>query len=118
MSFLGQNGLTQIQNAGNARIRGAEFDVMIRPSQGLTINLGAAFNDAETTNATPLAPEGTRLPLTARFKGNARLRYEFPVGGMNGHVQLNASHEGRRVPRPQACIAPIYGDSAATRSST
>jgi iron complex outermembrane receptor protein len=109
LSFLGQNGLTQIQNAGNARIRGAEFDVQIRPSQGLTINFGAAYNDAETTNTTPLAPSGTRLPLTARFKGNARLRYEFPLWGMNGHLQMSASHEGRRTRDLRAAIAPIYG---------
>ena len=113
LSFLGQNGLTLIQNAGNARIRGAEFDVMIRPSQGLTINLGAAFNDAETTNTTPLAPEGTRLPLTARFKGNARVRYEFPLWGMNGHVQMSASHEGSRTRDIRPAIAPIYGNLSA-----
>ncbi len=110
LSFLGANGLTSIQNAGNARIRGAEFDVQIRPSQGLTINFGGAFNDAETTNATPLAPAGTRLPLTARFKGNARIRYEFPVGGMNGHLQMSASHEGRRTRDIRPDIAPIYGN--------
>jgi iron complex outermembrane receptor protein len=109
LSFLGLNGLTQIQNAGNARIRGAEFDVLIRPSQGLSINLGASYNDAETTNTTPLAPEGTRLPLTARFKGNARVRYEFPLWGMNGHVQMAASHEGRRIRDLRPAIAPIYG---------
>lgn len=110
LSFLGQNGLTQIQNAGNARIRGAEVDVQIRPTQGLTLNFGAAFNDAETTNDTPLAPAGTRLPLTARFKGNARLRYEFPLAGMNGHLQMTASHEGSRTRDVRPAIAPIYGN--------
>ena len=108
LSFLGANGLTQIQNAGNARIRGAEFDVFARPADGLTISLGAAFNDAETTNAI-LAPAGTRLPLTARFKGNARIRYEFPVMGMEGHVQMNASHEGSRTRDLRPVESAIYG---------
>jgi len=111
LSFLGPNGLTEIQNAGNARIRGVEFDVLARPSDGLSISFGGAFNDAETTNTTPLAPAGTRLPLTARFKGNARLRYEFPVGtsGMEGHVQLTASHEGSRTRDLRAEQQAVYG---------
>ena len=108
LSFLGANGLTQIQNAGNARIRGAEFDFLARPAEGLSISLGGAFNDAETTNAI-LAPAGTRLPLTARFKGNARIRYEFPVMGMDGHVQLSASHEGRRTRDLRLVENAIYG---------
>ena len=110
LSFLGLNGLTQIQNAGNARIRGVEFDFLARPAEGLSISLGGAFNDAETTSTTPLAPEGTRLPLTARFKGNARVRYEFPVMAMEGHVQASASHEGRRTRDIRPDIAPIYGN--------
>jgi iron complex outermembrane receptor protein len=136
LSFLGQNGLTEIRNAGNARIRGAEFDFYARPAEGLTINLGAAFNDAEITEdfcviANPqfdctidadldgdgvledndtLAPSGTRLPLTARFKANARVRYEFPLMGMNGHVQASLSHEGRRTRDLRLEQRAIYGD--------
>jgi iron complex outermembrane recepter protein len=109
LSFLGANGLTEIQNAGNARIRGAEFDVLARPAEGLSISLGGAYNDAETTNAI-IAPAGSRLPLTARFKGNARIRYEFPVMGMEGHVQMSASHEGRRTRDLRVIQNAVYGD--------
>ncbi len=129
LSFLGANGLTEIRNAGNARIRGAEFDFFARPMDGLTLSLGAAYNDAEITEdfcliANPqfdctisppgftnelLAPAGTRLPITARFKGNARIRYEFPLGGMTGHAQLSASHEGRRTRDLRLFQRDIYG---------
>jgi len=110
LSFLGANGLTEIQNAGNARIRGIEFDLSARPAEGLSLSFGGAYNDAETTNAI-LAPAGTRLPLTARFKGNARLRYEFPFGsgGTQGHVQLTASHEGSRTRDLRIDEQAIYG---------
>ncbi len=109
LSFLGANGLTEIQNAGNARIRGFEFDMLARPTQGLTISLGASYNDAETTNAI-LAPAGTRLPITARWKGNARIRYEFPVGeGWNAHVQASGAYEGRRTRDLRATESAIYG---------
>ena len=136
LSFLGANGLTEIRNAGEARIRGAEFDIIGRPTPGLTISVGGAFNDAEITedfcliandefdctipgsDGTPnavLAPAGTRLPLTARFKGNARIRYEFPIGsGAEGHVQLSASHEGRRTRDLRLLERELYGDLAAT----
>jgi iron complex outermembrane receptor protein len=125
LSFLGANGLTEIRSAGNARIRGAELDFYWRPARGLTFSLGGAINDAEITedfclfsnpefdctirgpdldgdgigedNAT-LAPAGTRLPITSRFKANALARYEFDIGDtQDGHVQLNVIHEGSRT---------------------
>src|SRR3546814_12377309 len=47
------------------------------------------------TNAL-LAPAGTRLPVTAKFKGNAVARYDFPVAGLDGQdrksTRLNSSH--------------------------
>lgn len=109
LSFLGANGLTEIQNAGNARIRGVEFDMLARPTQGLTISLGASYNDAQTTNAI-LAPAGTRLPITARFKGNARIRYEFPVSPTwQAHLQASAAYEGRRTRDLRPVESAIYG---------
>ena len=113
LSFLGANGLTEIRNAGNARIRGAEVDFYYRPMDGLTFNAGAAYIRGKLTNdfcrvanedfdcTTPgndlLAEAGVRLPLTARFKGSVRTRYEFPVGTMKGHFQLSGSYEGKRT---------------------
>lgn len=130
LSFLGADGLTEIRNAGNARIRGAEFDLTARPTPGLTMSLGGAFNDANITedfclfanadfdctqpgpggeaNET-LAPAGTRLPITARFKGNARIRYEFPLAGMTAHLQASGSYEGRRTRDLRLAQRDIYG---------
>lgn len=116
LSFLGANGLTEIRNAGIARIRGIESDFTYR-ANGLTLTLSGSYNDATIrrdfcrianptfdctldpgdgrTNAL-LAPAGTQLPVTAKFKGNAIARYEFPVGGWDGHVQGALSYIGRR----------------------
>ncbi|MGQ3101077.1 MAG: TonB-dependent receptor [Sphingopyxis solisilvae] len=115
LSFLGANGLTEIRNAGIARIRGIEADLNYR-SGGLSLSLGGSYNDATIrrdfcrianptfdctidppgqTNAL-LAPAGSRLPVTAKFKGNAIARYVFPIGGMDGHVQFAANHIGKR----------------------
>jgi len=113
LSFLGANGLTEIRSAGNARIRGAEFDFYYRPVRGLTFSLGGSFNSAKIIDdfckiandafdcTTPgnalLAPAGTRLPISARFKGNALARYEFKLGALDAHVQANLIHEGSRT---------------------
>ena len=116
LSFLGANGLSEVRNAGIARIRGIEMDVGYRAG-GFTLNIGGSYNDAEIrrdfcrianpafdcaldpgdgrTNAL-LAEAGTQLPVTAKFKGNAIARYEFPVAGWDGHVQGAASYIGRR----------------------
>ncbi len=124
LSFLGANGLTEIRNAGIARIRGVEMDLGYRQG-GFSINAGFSYNDAEIRRdfcqvANPqfdcslplpdskrdndllpdsnslLAPAGSRLPTTAKFKGNAVARYEFPVGEWDGHVQFAANHIGSR----------------------
>ncbi|WP_239650141.1 TonB-dependent receptor domain-containing protein, partial [Methylocucumis oryzae] len=106
LSFLGANGLTEIRNAGIARIRGVEMDVGYRQG-GFSLNAGFSYNDAEIrrdfcriANATfdcttpgnaLLAPAGSRLPVTPKFKGNMIARYEFPISDWNGHVQLAAN---------------------------
>lgn len=102
-SILGANGLTEIKNAAQARIRGIESDVTWRPSEGLTITGGAAWTEAELTAnycgftnaqgtpvtqcAVPQAPKGTQLPVTPKFKGHLTVRYEFELGGYDAHVQ-------------------------------
>ncbi|MFA7262409.1 MAG: TonB-dependent receptor [Caulobacter sp.] len=102
-SILGANGLTEIKNAAQARIRGIETDLTWRVTDGLTVNGGAAWTEAELTAnycgftdalgnpvtqcATPQAPKGTQLPVTPKFKANLTVRYEFPLGDFDAHVQ-------------------------------
>lgn len=104
-AILGPNGLTEIRNAAQARIRGIETDIVWQPDPAFTLAAGMAYIDAEltdnycgftdgngdpvTTCANPPAPAGTRLPASPRFKGNVTARYEFPVrDDLLGHVQL------------------------------
>jgi iron complex outermembrane receptor protein len=112
LSFLGENGLTEIRNAGIARIRGIEADLSYR-ANGLTLSASGSYNDATiqrdfclVANATfdcttpannaLLAPAGTQLPITAKFKGNMIARYEFPLGSWDAHVQGALAHIGKR----------------------
>lgn len=113
LSFLGANGLTEIRNAGIARIRGIEADLNYS-ADGFTFGTGFSYNDAEIrrdfcriANATfdcttpvgnaLLAPAGSRLPVTPRFKGNILARYEFAMGSWDGHIQMGINRtSGRR----------------------
>lgn len=128
LSFLGANGLTEIRNAGDARIRGIEADLYLRLMQGLSWSTGVSFNDAEMRNDfctfanedfdctipfdvngdgvidedeegnnSLLAEKGTRLPITAKWKLNSRIRYDWQLSGdMKAHVQAAVSYEGDR----------------------
>ena len=110
-SFLGLNSFTEIHNGPNARIKGIEADINIRPTDGLTISAAASYTDAKTRNnlcaiddptyqctADPdnsiAAPKGTRLPVTPKFNGNATVRYAFPVGPGELHLQSVIAHRG------------------------
>ncbi len=104
----GSGGVTNIYNAGNARVYGAEFDVQVIPTRGLTLSASGAYNDAALsssfcaigTDGNPdcsagniAAPKGTRLPVQPRFKITGTARYEFALGGVDGHVQGTALHQ-------------------------
>ncbi|WP_263588153.1 TonB-dependent receptor [Sphingopyxis sp. GC21] len=125
-SFLGLNSFTEIHNGPNARIRGIEADVNIRPVDGLTIAAAAAYTDAKTRNnlcaiddptyqctADPdnsiAAPRGTRLPVTPRFNGNATIRYQFPVGPGELHLQSVVAHRSSSTPDIRVDVANALG---------
>ncbi|CAN5224482.1 TonB-dependent receptor [soil metagenome] len=94
-AFLGANSFTEIHNGPNARIRGVEADINLRPVQGLVLTTAAAYTDAKIRQnlcfvddptyscAGPdnfvSAPKGTHLPITPRFKINGTARYTVPV---------------------------------------
>jgi outer membrane receptor protein involved in Fe transport len=115
-SFLGANGLTNITNSqGGATIPGIETDMEWVPVDGLTVSAAmmwvdpeldgdfceTAFDDDGNTlpvadcDPAELAPDGTTLPTTPKFKGNVRARYEFGVGnGVDANVQGTLAYNG------------------------
>ena len=128
LSFLGANGLTEIRNAGISRIRGVEMDAGFRDG-GFSLNAGVSYNDAQIRRdfcaiananfdcSTPgnslLASAGSRLPVTAKLKGNAIARYEFPVADWDGHVQFAVNHIGSRKSDLRPAQNAIKGDLGA-----
>ena len=111
-AFQGSNGLIQIDNGGEARIKGLESELTWAVGHGLTLSTALTVMDPRLTqnycgalgpNGAPitqctttpdpvtgaqlLAPAGTQLPLTNKLKGNLQARFVFGMGNFTGHVQ-------------------------------
>ncbi len=125
-ALLGQNGLTEIKNANQAEIDGLELEVNWAVSYDLVLSGGVAFFDAALTENycgftdddgnpvtvcdDPQAPDGTRLPVTAEFKGNVTGRYNFEIGSYESYVQAIVVHEGDRTSDLRLVEREILGD--------
>ena len=125
---LGQNGLTEIRNANQARIRGLEMDVNWAATYNLKLSAGLGLYKAELTanycgevdgNGKPItscdpadlqAPRGTRLPITPDYKGNLTARYTFDVRGYEAYWQGSVVSEGRRTSDLRTVEREIVGD--------
>jgi outer membrane receptor protein involved in Fe transport len=113
-AFLGLNSLTQIANAGAARIQGVESDITWQAVEGLTISGAGSYNYARITQAycgeldaggnpitncaDPQAPKNSLLPSTPRFKGNLTGRYEFPIMDVKAHLQGSLVYQTKAYP--------------------
>ncbi|WP_404333643.1 TonB-dependent receptor [Sphingomonas sp. MMS12-HWE2-04] len=103
-SFLGPNSFTIIQNGPDARIRGIEMDANATFG-GLNLTAAGSYTDAKTRQdlcetqtcigdgSDILAPAGTRLPVTPRFKISGTARYAVPVGSGRAYVQGLIAHQ-------------------------
>ena len=109
--FLGQNGLTNITNAGKATINGVETYVEWAATDQLRLSAGATWLDPkldqnfcqavlpwtpdldDPDNVVTTCPDylyakkGTQLPASPTFKGNLIGRYSFTVGEFDADVQ-------------------------------
>ena len=86
-SFLGLNGLTQIQNAGEAKIRGVEVDVAWALSENFVLTGAATLLSTEFAGASSFPPTTGELPVTPEFKGNLVGRYTFDFYGLDAYTQ-------------------------------
>jgi outer membrane receptor protein involved in Fe transport len=137
-ALLGANGLTEIKNAAQARIRGLESNIAWAATYNLTLAAGIALYDGKlsanycgftepdgspVTNCPagslnpdgdvidgPQAPKGTRLPITAKEKGNFTARYNFDAWGQEAYFQGSLFFEGRRTSDLRLATNDLLGD--------
>jgi len=128
-AVLGLNGLTDIRNAAQAAITGLETDLTWAATYNLTFNGGFAYYDAKLTEnycgtldaneepvtdcASPQAPDGTQLPITAKTKGNLGARYTWDIGSMEAHVAGTWLYEGKRRSDLRVFEGGLIGDMPA-----
>lgn len=134
-SYLGENGLTNVTNAGGATLQGVEMDMQWLIADGFTLYGGLALQEAELSedfckllgddgkpldradclaeDPTAFAPNGTRLPTTPKFKANLTARYDFKMGAFDSHLQLSGVHNGESRSALLPAEADILGDQEA-----
>jgi outer membrane receptor protein involved in Fe transport len=127
-SFLGANGLTNVTNApGGATLDGIETDLQWAATDNFSLYGGVAYVKAELADdfciditaapgacgAADFAPKGTRLPITAKLKGNLTGRFQFPMGGLQGYAQASLAYNGDSRP----ALLPSESDLLGTQSS-
>ncbi len=135
-SFLGPSSLTIITNGGNARIRGIENELEWAVTNDFRLSTNFTFLDPVLTQdycgeqgvtscptlqtnepflpggvlTGPLAPKGTNLPVTPKFKGNLVGRYTFhTVGGWDPFGQASLVYQAQTAPLLRVDYTQVLG---------
>lgn len=92
--------LTFIDNAADGEIKGFEGDFTWWASRNFTLSGAFSYNNAELvradSNVITLAPVGSQLPLTPKFQGNLRGRYEWALSpAVDAFVQAGGRYAGK-----------------------
>jgi outer membrane receptor protein involved in Fe transport len=106
-SFLGLNGLTQIQNAGAATIKGVEADILWAVTDAFTLNGSMNWIDTEFSGGPDFPPATPGLPVAPDFKANLTGRYTFELAGLPAYAQgvvIHASEAGVDLREAEAAI--------------
>ena len=74
-----------VDNAGQAKVKGFELDLLARPFQGVSLAGAVGFIDGEFGEGTfvfegePVDPDGRRLPLAPKWTASLIGQYDFDV---------------------------------------
>jgi iron complex outermembrane receptor protein len=111
-SIQGESGITNIVNAGDARVEGMELDINWFPIEHLSLSAsgtGLLREELTTTFCAPTrvgqpvhgctdpadidATAGTQLPVTPKIKANGTARYSFNTGDFRNFAQASIIHQ-------------------------
>lgn len=129
----GENGITSMVNAGNARSEGFESELNWLATTNLILSLSGTYVKANITTdfcqptgfGVPVtsctsdklaAAAGSQLPGIPKVKANASARYQFNRNGFDSFVQLAGVYEGSTVWGLQALRNAFVGDTPAYAS--
>lgn len=90
--------LTFIENSADSEIRGLEADLVWAATDRLTLFGSLSFNDTElkkvSAQIVELPDPGAQLPLTPKFQGVARARYDWMLDDYDLYVQGAVQYAG------------------------
>jgi len=129
----GENGITSMVNAGDARTEGFESDLTWLATDHLNLSVSGTYVKANTTTdfclptrlGVPVAtctgkgldaPSGTRLPGVPQVKANATARYRFIVNDYESFAQLAGVYQGSTTFSLEAPKNALVGDTPAYES--
>ena len=133
VSVQGENGITSIINAGDARTQGFETELDWLAVDNLNLSMSGTYVKANTTTnfcaptkfgvptfgcatADAHTPSGTQLPGTPKVKMNATARYGFNVNGYESFMQLAGVYQGSTKFDLEADRSAVVGDTPAYSS--
>ncbi|HEV2442218.1 MAG TPA: TonB-dependent receptor [Steroidobacteraceae bacterium] len=110
---VNNGGINQLENGGDARVRGAELSVEARVLPRLTLGGSAAYTDATLTTAAPsigITYTGARLPISPRYNLSVLANYGFDLpGGRAGSLLLSDSYVGDHTAGyAGSLVTPLY----------
>lgn len=111
---VNNGGVNQLENAGNARVRGAELSFNFRTGPALIFGGSMAYTDARMTTTAPVIGinyTGARLPLSPRFNFSLLGTYNFNINAdYRGSLTVTDRYVGDRTAGYSgSAISPLYG---------
>jgi len=110
---VNNGGVNQLENAGNARVRGAELSFNYRTGPALTLGGSMAYTDAHLTTAAPvigIKSPGARLPLSPKFNFSLLATYNFNINAdYRGAFTITDRYLGDRTAGyAGSLVSPLY----------
>ena len=102
------SNLTIVQNVGNARTKGVEWELTWAANENNTVSFSGSYNDAklktpfwrgqddEDAGLPPNAPKGTPMPYVPKWQLAGIWRSNFHYGSLPGFFQAAISYTGKR----------------------
>jgi iron complex outermembrane receptor protein len=109
---VNNGGVNQLENAGTARITGAELTFDYRITAPLTVGASASSTDARLTSSAPVLGidfPGVRLPLSPRFNFALLASYDFRINSdYSGRVGVTDTYVTARNAAFGTVVSPQY----------
>lgn len=93
------NGVATVTNGGNARSKGVDLGIILKPAQGLSLQAVGNINSTEFTSVlpaivalNPLAAPGTRIPNVPKKSLNLSANYSWSFASWGGDGFLSGGY--------------------------